>query len=49
MLEELQKLKTSAPGFEIEENETMRDSVPVEDDDNPVHGEIDEKALMMMT
>lgn len=44
VLEELQNLKTSAIGFEIEEDETTRDSVPVEDDDNPVHGEIDERA-----
>ena len=44
VLEELQNLKTSAIGFEIEEDETTRDSLPVEDDDNPVHGEIDERA-----
>jgi hypothetical protein len=29
VLEELQNLKTSAIGFEIEEDETTRDSVPV--------------------
>jgi hypothetical protein len=44
VLEELQNLKTSAIGFEIEEDETTRDSVPVEDDGNPVHGEIYERA-----
>jgi hypothetical protein len=41
VLEELQNLKTSANGFDTEEDETARDSEPVEDG-NQIRTEIDE-------
>ncbi len=46
MLEKLQNLKTSAVGFEIKEDETARDSVSVEDDNNPsISAEINGRAF----